>query len=803
MSRPAPARVLAAAAAVVAVAAFAAGSALVGCGPRCATTSAGAGPDPEIAALAAAAGGDYLAAQRAAAEAADPAAAAQWARDQADYAAYRPLRLAELAAHPYLAARPGWSDAERLGWDNWVHWTGGTQYLWRDFAQRSDGRIELLRVLDNRLLDRGERFSRFGLINDPASAPPPRDADGSCVLDEHGLCLDAVADPQVSAATARWLGRPSGVLGLRLFDNPDFRPASWNAEDPWTLPAGCDPGARTPRVLDGPGREGSGVTPAAVTARESREDCYQPPYLVGLTCGFCHVTFDPENPPADPAAPRWDNVVAGLGNVYFQEGPLFSWVLDFGDDAFYTDYLLAQPAGTSDTSRLATDDLDNPNAINMLAQVGARLAEAESERLGHDAVAPVPHILKDGADSVGLPLAALRVYVNIGMLGNYWLNQHDSYLLLGGEPTPQRPFRIATAMRTPDYVGDHAWNQTELRVFDIAEWFGTLRPFKLERALERALQRTPGGAAHLAGDPALVADGKRVFAAHCAGCHSSKRPGYPRRDDPERWDEEMLAIVLAEDFLDGNFLSDDRRYPADAVGVNLARSMATNALAGRVWNDFSSLSYKNLPSLGRLAFADPFRAGREVAFCPPPGGRGYHRTASLVSLWATAPFFHNNLVGRHRHDPSVAGRVAAFEDAAEQLLWPERRTAPDGTAGPYVKRTGERVTWLETPSGLMVPIPPEYPIKALGNLPLHDLVERLPPRLAAALTDGSDDSRQQRKARVVARVLGNDLLRLELRRLLVDLNAAPDFIENRGHERQVADLGDDDKRALIEFMRTF
>jgi len=760
-----------------------------GCDASCRSTATAAEPDAELAAHA---GSGYLASQRAGAEAADPAAAEQWARDRADYAAYQPVRLAELAAHPYLAApsRAGWSDAERLGWDNWVHWTGGTQYLWRDFAQRSEGRIELLKVLDNRRLDRDERFSRFGLINDPAAAPPERGENGDCALDEHGLCLDAVADPGVSPETERWLGRPSGILGLRLFDNPEFEAGtSWNAEDPWSLPAGCEPGKRTPRELTGPGLDPS------ITAAESRDDCYQPPYLVGLTCGFCHVSFDPENPPPDPNAPTWDHLVAGLGNVYFQEGPLFSFVLDFGEDAFYTDYLLAQPPGTSDTSRLATDDLDNPNVMNMLVNVGARLAEARTERLGDGDEAPVPHILKDGADSAGLPLAALRVYVNIGMLGNYWLNQHDSYLLLGGEPTPQRPFRISTAMRTADYGGDFAWNQTELRVHDIAEWFGTLKPFELAAA--------PGGTAYLSDDAALLERGKTVFAEHCAACHSSKRPAYPRREDPERWVAEMTEMVLADDFLDGNFLSDDRRYTANAIGVNLARSMATNAVAGHVWNDFSSLTYKNLPSLGPLTFDDPFRAEREVDFCPPAGGRGYYRTASLVSLWATAPFFHNNLVGRHRQDPSVAGRMAAFDDAAEQLLWPERRTTPDGTVGPYVKRTGNHVTWLEMPSGLMVPIPERYPIKALGNLPLHDLVDRLPAGLAAALSDGSNESRQKRKERIVRKVLGNDLLRNQLRRLLIDLNASPDFVENRGHERQVAALDDDDKKALIEFMKRF
>ena len=32
---------------------------------------------------------------------------------------------------------------------------------------------------------------------------------------------------------------------------------------------------------------------------------------------------------------------------------------------------------------------------------------------------PVPHILKDGADSIGVPGATIRVYVNIGTFSEY------------------------------------------------------------------------------------------------------------------------------------------------------------------------------------------------------------------------------------------------------------------------------------------------------------------------------------------------------------------------------------------------
>ncbi|HXO18498.1 MAG TPA: hypothetical protein VOA87_01090 [Thermoanaerobaculia bacterium] len=751
---------------------------LGGCLGRCEVTSASIAPDSGLNG-----GVSYLASRRQAAEAEDPAAHGQWERDRREYAEWKKVRTAELRGHPFLLRFPHWTDDQRMGWDTWVHWTAGNQFMWRDLAQRSGGRLDLLRLLDNNLLDRQDRFKRFGLLNDPAAQPPARDATGRCLVDSFGLCLDRVAAPAASRETEQRLGRPSGILGMRVFDNPDYRPGTWDPADPWDPPRGCKPGAR------------AGHDPAE-TARQSNRDCYQPPYLVGLSCGFCHISFDPEHPPADPARPGWENLSPALGNVYLQEGPLFAWMLDFGADAFYTAYLLAQPPGTSDTSRIATDDLDNPGAINALFDLGPRLAMAPAERMPNGRAEPVPHVLKDGADSTSFPLAALRVYVNIGMLGNYWLEQHDAYLLLGGTPRPQEPFRISRAMRTPGYDGSYSWNQTEARLADVVAFFEAQESPKLARA--------PGGSSHLSSGAAGLARGKEVFADHCAGCHSSKQPPLAREKDPVDGSRQMRQLVARDDFLDGNLLSDDRRYPATLVGSNLTRSMATNALQGQVWQDFSSLTYKGLPSLGRIGLPDPFEQGKIHDFCAPAGGRGYYRTASLVGLWATAPFFHNNSIGRHVPDPSVGGRLRAFEDAAEQLLWPERRTDPDGRVGPYVKRTGDRVTWLPLPDGLLVPVPPRFPIKMLGNLPLHGLAERLPRGLAKELVEKAGSSDQAEKARIIREVLGDEVLRKLLGKILLDLNAAPDFVENKGHERFVAAIGSDgDKRALIEFMKTF
>ena len=77
---------------------------------------------------------------------------------------------------------------------------------------------------------------------------------------------------------------------------------------------------------------------------------------------------------------------------------------------------------------------------------------------------PVPHILKDGADSVGVPGATIRVYVNIGMFSEYWLTRHQRLIGL----TKQEPFEIS-------YAREHSvfWRATEERLANIAAFFRT------------------------------------------------------------------------------------------------------------------------------------------------------------------------------------------------------------------------------------------------------------------------------------------------------------------------------------------
>ena len=105
----------------------------------------------------------------------------------------------------------------------------------------------------------------------------------------------------------------------------------------------------------------------------------------------------------------------------------------------------------SDTSRIATDHINNPNTINPIFLLAERERIAANEQMaggtlalpGEKATMPVPHILKDGADSVGVPGATIRVYVNIGMFSEYWLTLHNRLIGL----KPQSPFEVATAQK--------------------------------------------------------------------------------------------------------------------------------------------------------------------------------------------------------------------------------------------------------------------------------------------------------------------------------------------------------------------
>ncbi|MDB6120430.1 MAG: hypothetical protein JWO08_4211, partial [Verrucomicrobiaceae bacterium] len=212
--------------------------------------------------------------------------------------------------------------------------------------------------------------------------------------------------------------------------------------------------------------------------------------------------------------------------------------------------------------------------------------------------------------------------------------------------------------------------------------------------------------------------GREVWIDNCAICHSSKQPEdfrvtfkhgtagvswaleappsdntYTLPMDANNWQDFKASTAykqykarlrnmvgpLTDDPLDykaefwkDNYLSTDIRVPVTLIGTNAGRTLGTNAVAENVWDNFSSTSYKKLDKVGAISYTDPI-TGRERTFEAPGGGVGYYRPATHVSLWATAPFLHNNTLGLFREDPSVTGRLVQFSDSIRRVLWKDKR----------------------------------------------------------------------------------------------------------------------------------
>jgi hypothetical protein len=515
------------------------------------------------------------------------------------------------------------SPDEIKGRNTWNLWCAGTEQFWDRMARESFGLIDLLKTIDSR--KRGSRFKDLGLINQPGYKQATKP-------DRYGLWIDEATEGEPPEIDPKVFGRATGILGFRLFENPDFTEGAAKNWDASRYYADADYSIGKDLVR---------------------------PYRVGISCGSCHISFHPGNPPEDPENPKWENLASAIGNQYLRESVFASNVKEGG---FFWEMLKAQPPGTSDTSRIATDNINNPNTINPIFELGARLDQGEEEVLAGDSLnlptvsakMKVPHVLKDGADSVGVPGATLRVYINIGSYSQHWLQQHNALVGL----VKQKPFSIATAQKHSVY-----WMATQQKFEDIAKFFMRLKSFRLEDA--------PGGKNYITQDEAVMTRGKIVFAENCARCHSSKRP--PAGADPDEW---FRQEVVKADFRDGNFFSEDRRHPVTDVKSNAGRASATNGKRGHIWDSFSSETYKNLPSVGQIEVWNPY-SGQTENFTMPDGGPGYYRTPSLISVWSSAPLLHNNALGKYTGDPSVQGRMDAFNDAIEKLLWPEKRLDKD------------------------------------------------------------------------------------------------------------------------------
>jgi hypothetical protein len=750
---------------------------------------------------------------------------------------------------------------EIKGRNTWIVWTAGNDRLWDKMVNASAGALDFLKILSSHpkltKYSRDNRWQYFGLVNSPcfekATGPDPK---------RYGLWLDkrradCPPDPfeneqkypgvKIGARgknmeVGSYYGYETGIVGLRLFPNPDFDEAAakrWDAEKYYSE-----------------------------SSYYFSKDLVRP-YRVGMSCGFCHVGPNPVKPPADPENPKWENLSSNVGAQYFWIDRIFYWESDPGNFVFQL-FHTSRP-GTLDTSLISTDNINNPRTMNAMYMLGPRLLHAQ--RWGKETLAGggkdnrqfndfvkegplsklfespdtvyTPRVLKDGSDSVGGLGALNRVYINIGVFSEEWLLHFNA--LVGGKAIT--PITIADSRKNSAY-----FEATENQTLNMALFF-------LKTTDPHLLKDAPGGAAYQTTDQAVLTRGKTVFAERCARCHSSKiPPSAPGLDDAhgcngkdyltcwnkywewtktEDFKAKMRQIVLADDFLKDNYLSTELRVPVTLLQTNACSPLATNALGENIWDNFSSQSYKDLPSVGKITWYDPL-TGEPRQYEMPGGGRGYTRPPSLISLWSTAPFLLNNSVGKFEWEPSVAARMRSFNDSIEQMLWPEKREK-DSVLGDKIPGMIDRTTqqsylrvapgflpdflqgssgffakyfpWLFSDEGIVIgPLPKGTPVSLLSNLDLFHETSGLGERAARdaqilkllldmkkALKELPDKANDEQAAQALKPLVEP----------MLNFSKCPDLIVNRGHYfgtdkfAEEPGLSDEDKRALIEFLKMF
>ncbi len=772
------------------------------------------------------------------------------------------------------------SPEEIKGRNMWIVWTGGNDRQWNKLTELSLGNHDLLKIVTSHpsqtycygKCDRDSRWHWLGAVNEPCFEKPtgPDPERFGLWLDQRvkdcppdpfenetkypGVKIGARGQPVGGGKilpVGSYFGYATGIVGLRLFPNPEFDEKAakrWDPEKYYTDPDYYN----DPNLVR--------------------------PYRVGMSCGICHVSPSPIHPPADPSHPQWADLNSTVGAQYLWWDRLFAYSADLKN--FLHQVVHSYAPGTTETSIVSTDYINNPRSNNAIYNLGARLAlahrwgketlkggELNNKQLPGFFDPPdtswSPRVLKDGSDSVGAVGALNRVYVNIGLYSEDWFTHFNP--VFGGKPIT--PFLIKNAEENSAY-----WRATEAGTPFMAQFF-------LKAGQPDHLKDAPGGEKYLSADEAVLKRGKIAFADTCARCHSSKLPDFAWKAlDPggcsgpdylncwkrywaltkkDEFKAKMREIVLAPDFLKDNYLSTDARIPVTLLRTNACSPLATNAIRGNIWDNFSSSTYKDLPSVGAITVQDPF-TGERRQYRMPGGGLGLTRVPTLISTWSTAPYLINKRIGPFDDDPSVESRMKLFQASIEQLLWPEKRPREEKLDG-FIMRTTER-SWVKIPkrdipvelsstfgslqepfSGLLMdsisrlfdkdgnfvlgPIPKGLPINLLANYrPLADIediagkaehAKNFVGLLAILAMNVPAPSPSATDEEMLAWVQ-------KLREPLLKLSKCPDFVVNRGHYFGTAKfnelegltddekaygaepvLSDDDKRALIEFIKTF
>jgi hypothetical protein len=444
-------------------------------------------------------------------------------------------------------------------------------------------------------------------------------------------------------------GTSTGVLGFRKFPNPRFNAEKWASLN--GSPASWD-------CFRGKG-DAEGKCNGKPAAKHFLDGAVEPPFRIGMTCGGCHIAYKPDNPPADPNKPQWENIDGLVGNQYSR----ISNVLGSGFGPHDLEWQLIARArpGIVDTSALPMDYASNPGTMNAIINFARRplhehtimkwrrVAQCDPGAAidacwcepGKDKkcwqrstkTEMVQNILKGGEDSVGAEEAIQRVYFNIGSCSEQcWINHLPDVRSAdpGQRNYGQSPFNIGQCRR--DCA---AFRAIEDRLPDLKKFFLSARPSDLWTA--RGVTRVELEAQlNQQFFPGAVSRGREIFGRQCASCHSSQTGPYDSVD--------FHAADPNDPTLRLDWLGNDKVLPASEVGTFAGRAMHSNHMPSRVWGEYVAL---DVPERA----VDPAR--KEVM---KASGRGYYRNISLLSAWAHAPFMHNNAVG-----PEICGKPTVVE----------------------------------------------------------------------------------------------------------------------------------------------
>jgi hypothetical protein len=705
--------------------------------------------------------------------------------------------------------------SEVFGRNTWMIWCGGNETFWDWLANNSLGFMDLIKLLDSRT--RATRWRDGGIVNEPGmretSAPQ---------TNEFGLWLDQ-PENELERAYRRQV-MSNFVNGANQLDFPTGYDTSYDSNQysnipPWRI-YGLSSGVVGLRLFPNPAFQGEVRKKWNPTNYYTKTNYYSDPNLirpfrVGMSCAFCHASAHPLNPPQNPAEPRWENLSGSIGSQYLRIRQVFGNLLP--KDSFVYHLLDSQPPGTIDTSLIASDNINNPNTMNGIFGVPQRVQRAMAnpvevltgsisnlpvlfsdpknpfETNYRANPRPVPRILMDGADSIGVWGALARVYLNIGTYSEQWVRLHEPLVgflppraatTTGELARTQLPFKIDDCQEHSVY-----WQATRLRVEPLRDYF-----LKITPSMPLLDAHGPSDVTNRV-KTNLLAQGRAVFARNCIVCHSSLQPesnpwdlfesdpGDPfhanaesaemvkrlseytnkwdslayRRNynltnsaahgelwdhDPGQWLRDTdytnwaRAVVEMPEFWRNNFLSTDYRVPANYVGTNPGRALANNSTKGHMWEDFSSESYKTNGFPGSIKYFNPYAGtnGETELFMPRHrvadgvplggGGPGFYRPATLMSIWATAPFLHNNSLGLFNNDPSVRGRMAAFTNAIRMLLWEEERCFNNDHTSTEQWKKDHGLIW-RTPSETYITIPARQVPAFVRRLPWPSSLERI------------------------------------------------------------------------------